>query len=58
LVRKSIVASKIIKKNEKFNVSNITCKRPGFGIPPIFFKKFLGKVSTRDYKKDDLIKLT
>jgi len=58
LVRKSIVASKIIKKNEKFNISNITCKRPGFGISPIFFKKFLGKVSTRDYKKDDLIKLT
>jgi len=58
LVRKSIVASKIIKKNEKFSIFNITCKRPGFGISPIFFKKFLGKVSTRDYKKDDLIKLT
>jgi N,N'-diacetyllegionaminate synthase len=56
-VRKSIVASATIKKNEKFNNFNITCKRPGTGISPLFFKKLIGKKSIKNFKKDDLIKL-
>ena len=56
-VRKSIVASATIKKNEKFNNFNITCKRPGTGISPVFFKKLIGKKSIKNFKKDDLIKL-
>jgi N,N'-diacetyllegionaminate synthase len=56
-VRKSIVASATIKKNEKFNNFNITCKRPGTGISPAFFKKLIGKKSIKNFKKDDLIKL-
>jgi N,N'-diacetyllegionaminate synthase len=56
-VRKSIVASTKIKKNEKFSNFNITCKRPGTGVSPLFFKKLIGKKSIRDFKKNDLIKL-
>ena len=57
IVRKSIVALAKIKKNEKFSNFNITCKRPGIGIPPLFFKKLIGKKSTKNFNKDDLITL-
>jgi len=56
IVRKSIVALKNIRKEDKFSILNISCKRPGTGISPIFFSKFLGKKSNRNYKKDDFIK--
>ena len=57
IVRKSIVASTKIKKNERFSNSNITCKRPGTGISPIFFKKLIGMKSEKNFNKNELIKL-
>ena len=57
IVRKSIVASTKIKKNERFSNSNITCKRPGTGISPIFFKKLIGMKSAKNFNKNELIKL-
>ena len=56
LVRKSIVASQNIKKGEYFSLKNITTKRPGSGVSPFKIRKFLGKKSTKNYKKDQLIK--
>jgi N,N'-diacetyllegionaminate synthase len=56
-VRKSIVASTIIKKNDKFNNYNITCKRPGNGISPLFFKKLIGKKAMKNFHKNELIRL-
>jgi N,N'-diacetyllegionaminate synthase len=57
IVRKSIVASTSIKKNEKFSNFNITCKRPGTGISPLFFKKLIGKKSMKNFNKNDLIRI-
>jgi N,N'-diacetyllegionaminate synthase len=57
VVRKSIVASTKIKKNEKFSNFNITCKRPGNGISPLFFKKLIGRKSIKNFNKNDLIRL-
>ena len=57
LVRKSIVASTEIKKNEKFSYLNITCKRPATGISPVFYKKLIGKKSSKNFNKNDLIRL-
>jgi N,N'-diacetyllegionaminate synthase len=57
IVRKSIVASTMIKKNEKFSNFNITCKRPGNGISPLFFKRLIGKKSMKNFNKNDLIRL-
>ena len=57
IVRKSIVAIKQIKKNEKFNVKNISTKRPGTGLSPMLFNKIIGKKSKKNFKKDDLIKI-
>ena len=56
LVRKSLVASKYIKKGEIFSLENITTKRPGIGISPFKINKILGKKSTKNYKKNQLIK--
>jgi N,N'-diacetyllegionaminate synthase len=56
IVRKSIVAKKEIKKGEFFSEKNITCKRPGIGISPIFYESFLGKKSKYKFKKDQFIK--
>ena len=57
IARKSIVASTKIKKNERFSNFNITCKRPGTGISPLFFKRLIGKKSIKDFNKNDLIRL-
>ena len=57
IVRKSIVASTKIKRNERFSNFNITCKRPGTGISPLFFKKLIGRKSIKNFNKNDLIRL-
>ena len=55
MARKSIVASKSIKKGELFTEKNITIKRPGTGISPMKWDNILGKVAERDYQIDDLL---
>ena len=57
IVRKSIIASTKINKNEKFSNFNITCKRPGTGISPLFFKKLIGKRAIKIFNKNDLIRI-
>jgi len=54
-VRKFLVASRQIKKNEKFSLKNIDTKRAGKGISPMDIKKILGKKSKRFYKTDEII---
>ena len=56
-VRKSVYASKDIKKNEKFSEKNIMPKRPFNKISPMNWPKFIGKKSKKIFKKDDEIKL-
>lgn len=55
VVRKSIVASRDIKKGEIFSEDNLTTKRPGCGISPMHWDMIVGKKAPRDFKKDDLI---
>lgn len=56
VVRKSIIANLDIAKNEIFTEKNITTKRPGTGINPMFWKKILGKKAKKDFLKDEIIK--
>ena len=56
LVRKSLVAKKKIQIGEIFSEKNITSKRPGTGISPFKFNKFLGKKSNKIFKKNQFIK--
>ncbi len=55
IARKSIVASKEIKKGDAFSESNITIKRPEQGISPHSYWKLLGQISKRSYNKDEAI---
>ena len=55
--RKSIVASKNIKIGEKFSINNISCKRSGQGISPMWWNKVIGKKAVRKYTKDQAIEL-
>lgn len=56
-VRKSLVASKLIKAGELFSAENITVKRPGTGITPMQWDNVLGQPARRDFLVDELIKL-
>lgn len=52
IVRKSLVAATTIKAGEPFTVRNLTAKRPGGGLAPIYFWDLLGKPADRDYTPD------
>ncbi len=55
VVRKSIVASRGIRKGEIFTEGNITVKRPGTGINPMRWDEIIGKIASKSYKDDELI---
>ena len=55
IVRKSIIASQMIKKGDLLTNKNITTKRPGSGINPMKWDSVIGTVATRDYDTDELI---
>jgi N,N'-diacetyllegionaminate synthase len=55
IVRKSIIASQMIKKGDLLTDKNITTKRPGIGINPMKWDSIIGTVATRDYDADELI---
>ena len=55
VLRRSIVASKKIKKGQIFTLQNITTKRPSHGLSPTNWFKILGKKSKKNYSKDDFI---
>lgn len=55
VARKSIIAARPIKKGEIFTTNNITTKRPGNGISPMFWYEILGKEAQQDFEEDQLI---
>ncbi|WP_293956179.1 MULTISPECIES: N-acetylneuraminate synthase [unclassified Sphingobacterium] len=57
IARKSIVASKRIKKGELFSDNNLTVKRPGNGISPMCWDDIIGKIAMRDFDVDDQIEI-
>lgn len=58
VARKSIVARRPIKTGDIFTAENITCKRPGNGISPMYWYNVIGKTAERDFLEDELIELT
>ena len=55
IFRRSIYASKIINKGEKFNINNIVRRRPNIGLEPKYFNYLLNKKSPKKYKPGDSI---
>lgn len=57
IARKSIIAKDKIKKGEVFTEDNLDIKRPGDGIPPVFWDTLIGNKAKRDFYKDELIEI-
>ena len=55
-LRRSIYATKNIKKGEKFNYKNIDTLRPKIGLSASQFFKILGKRSKKNIKKNSPIR--
>jgi len=55
IARKSLVASRRIRKGEVFTARNIAAKRPGGGISPMRYWEVVGLKATRDYDADEAI---
>lgn len=53
--RKSIVAGRNIAKGEVLSYENISFKRPGTGISPIFLDEVIGKKAVCDFNADEFI---
>lgn len=53
--RRSIVASKNIKKDEEISLENIDFKRPGTGISPSDINEVIGKKAKVDISEDELL---
>lgn len=53
--RRSIVASRDIKKGEKITTDNITFKRPGTGISPSKVDEIIGMTANEDINEDILL---
>lgn len=53
--RRSLVAQKFIPKGKKIEDSDITWKRPAFGISPKFIHELIGKKTTRDILEDEIL---
>jgi len=57
IARKSLVALQDIKRGTLFTIENLGCKRPGSGASPLKYWQMLGKRASRNYRRDEMIKL-
>lgn len=57
VVRKSIVANKRINKGEIFTEDNLTTKRPGNGISPVYWNEIIGTKAIKDFEYDEFIEV-
>lgn len=55
VVRKSLIAKQKIRAGDIFSADNLTVKRPASGVSPMRYWALLGKKSSKDYEKDELI---
>ena len=56
IIRRSIFATKYIRKGEVFCKKNITCKRPQVGMKASDYFKVIGKRASKEYFVNDVIK--
>ncbi len=55
IVRKSIVAKKLIHKGEMFTENNLTTKRPLCGVSPMEWDNIIGTIATKEYLPDEAL---
>lgn len=57
VARKSIVASRQIKKGEVFSTENLAIKRPGEGLSPMLWDDLIGRKAHISFNEDEYISL-
>lgn len=55
VARRSLVAARAIERGETFDATNLVCKRPGTGAPPIRYWDLIGTQAQRSYAADEVI---
>ncbi|MEM4396795.1 MAG: N-acetylneuraminate synthase family protein [Candidatus Woesearchaeota archaeon] len=55
MARRSLVANRFIPKNKIIEKDDITWKRPGLGLEPIFYKEIIGKRAKIDIPEDTIL---
>jgi N,N'-diacetyllegionaminate synthase len=55
--RRSVVANKDIEAGQIITNDDITCKRPGTGLAPVYLDRFIGLTVKYDIKEDTLLKM-
>lgn len=55
IARKSLIAAGNINIGDTFTENNVTTKRPGTGISPMYYWEFLGKSAKKSYREDEVI---
>lgn len=55
VARKSIHASRFIRKGTVFSEDDLIAKRPGTGCSPMLWNKVIGKIAQKDYNVDEMI---
>lgn len=55
IARKSLVARTTIAQGERFTADNVAIKRPGTGVSPNLYWRWLGRTALRDYVVDELL---
>lgn len=56
-MQKSLVTTRSLAAGETIQEADLTCKRPGSGLPPKWFDKVVGKKVSRDIDRNSLITL-
>lgn len=57
VARKSIVATKFIRKGDVLSEDNLTVKRPGSGVSPMLWDSVIGTVAVADFLPDQPIEI-
>ncbi|MCL6443339.1 MAG: N-acetylneuraminate synthase [Alicyclobacillus sp.] len=56
LVRRSIVAARLIQAGEVYSEDNLAVKRPGHGLSPMYYWELIGKTAAKTFHKDEMIR--
>ena len=57
VARKSLVATRAIRRGEALSADNMTVKRPGEGVSPMRYWEVIGAPAIRDFAEDEVIEL-
>ena len=55
--RRSLIANRLIQQDEVITARDLTCKRPGEGLPPWMIEWIIGRIAARDIEADKIISL-